>query len=198
MGERIVIIGEDQLCCVLAEQLVLQSNKGAIIQQTTVANGCAPFRSMIGKMNSIAQSVMPVLMLADADQAPCVVTQRNAWMPSHPSPRFSLRLAVREAEAWVLADHEGFSSFAQLSPALMSRSPDDIMDPKQELLRLIRRSKRRDLREEMLPRKGSSSPVGLGYNIHLTQFVCEFWCAQRASERSPSLSRSIPRIAALL
>jgi hypothetical protein len=198
MGERIVIVGEDQLCCALAVKLVVQSNKDAIIQQTTVANGCAPFRSMITKMNSIAQTVMPVLMLADADQAPCVVTQRNAWMPAHPSPRLSLRLALREAEAWVLADHEGLSAFAQFSPALMDRSPDEIRDPKQELLRLIRKSKRRDLREEMLPRKGSSNIVGLGYNIHLTQFVRDFWCVERASERSPSLSRAIPRIAALL
>ncbi|MDR6949653.1 hypothetical protein J2Y39_004278 [Pseudomonas sp. 2957] len=198
MEVRIVVVGEDQLCCALAIKLVRHLKKEAIIQQSTVANGCAPFRLMIDKMNSIAQTVMPVLMLADADQAPCVVTQRDAWMPAHPSPRLSLRLAVREAESWVLADHEGFSAFAQLSPALMTRSPDKLMDPKQELLRLIRKSKRRDLREEMLPRKGSSSPVGLGYNNHLTQFVHEFWCAERASERSPSLARSIPRIAAIL
>lgn len=198
MGEHVVIVGEDKLCCVLAEAIILQSNKGATIQQRTITNGCAPFRAIIEKMNVVANSVMPVIMLADADQAPCVVTQRNAWMPAHPSPRLALRLAVRETEAWVLADHEGLSAFAQLSPALMNRTPDLIMDPKQELLRLIRKSKRRDLRDEMLPRKGSSSPIGLGYNMHLTQFVQEFWSADRAAERSPSLSRSIPRITALL
>lgn len=198
MGERVVVVGEDQLCCALAEAIILQSNRGAIIQQRTITNGCAPFRAMIEKMNVVADSVMPVIMLADADQAPCVVTQRNTWMPPHPSPRLALRLAVREAEAWVLADHEGLSAFAQFSPALMNRTPDVIMDPKQELLRLIRRSKRRDLREEMLPRKGSSSPTGLGYNMHLKQFVQESWSAERAAERSPSLSRCIPRIAALL
>lgn len=198
MAERIFIVGEDQLCCALAEKVVLQSQRDAVIQQVTVANGFGPFQAMIAKMNTVAQTVMPVLMLADADQAPCVVTQRNAWMPAHPSPRFSLRLAVREAEAWVLADHEGLSQFAQFSPALMDRLPDELADPKQELLRLIRRSKRRELRDEMLPRKGTSNTVGLGYNIHLAHFVREYWCAERASERSPSLARSVPRITALL
>lgn len=198
MGQRIFIVGEDQLCCALAEAIILQAKKEAVIQQTIIANGCAPFKAMIEKMNNIAKNVMPVLMLADADQAPCVVTQRNAWIPAHPAPRFSLRLIVREAEAWILADHEGLSKFALLSPALMQRLPDEIDDPKQELLRLIRRSKRRDLKDEMLPRKASTSPVGLGYNIHLTQFVREYWSAERAMERSPSLARSIPRIVNLL
>lgn len=197
MEGHIVIVGEDQLCCALAEKLVTYLNKETAIR-TTVANGCGPFRTMIERYNSVAKAVTPVFMLADADQASCVVAQVDAWMPSYPSPRFSLRLAVREAEAWVLADHEGLSSFAQFSPALMSRDPDLIADPKQELLRLIRKSKRRDLRTEMLPGKGSSSHVGLGYNIHLTQFVREYWSAERASERSPSLLRAIPRVACLL
>ncbi len=197
MHGHIVIVGEDQLCCVLAEKLVLFLNRDTTIH-TTVANGCGPFKAMIEKFNSVAKSVTPVFMLADADQAPCVVTQVRAWMPSHPSSRFTLRLAVREAEAWVLADHEGWSSFAQSSQALMRRDPDSITDPKQELLRLIRKSKRRDLRIEMLPGKGSSNQVGLGYNIHLTEFVRDHWSAERASERSPSLLRAIPKIANLL
>jgi hypothetical protein len=198
MSVDIFIVGEDQLCAALAQALVLQSGKAVKIQNIIVANGCGPFKSMIEKMNNVARNVMPVLMIADADQAPCVVAQRNAWIPGNPAPKFSLRLAVREAEAWILADHEGLSEFANFSAALMDRAPDILHDPKQELLRLIRKSKRRELREEMLPRKGAKNLVGLGYNLHLTQFVREHWNAERASHRSPSLARSIPRVAALL
>jgi hypothetical protein len=194
----VFIVGEDQLCAELAQAIVLQSGKAVEIQSALVANGCAPFKTMIEKMNNIARNVMPVFMLADADQAPCVVTQRNQWMPTNPAQNFSLRLAVREAEAWILADHEGLSEFASFSAALMDRAPDELNDPKQELLRLIRRSKRRDLREEMLPKKGAKNLVGLGYNLHLTRFVREHWSADRASQRSPSLARSIPRVLALL
>ncbi|WP_248740034.1 DUF4276 family protein [Pseudomonas sp. MWU12-2029] len=194
----VFIVGEDQLCAELAQAIVLQSGKAVEIQSALVANGCAPFKTMIEKMNNVARNVMPVFMLADADQAPCVVTQRNQWMPANPAQNFSLRLAVREAEAWILADHEGLSEFAGFSAALMDRAPDELNDPKQELLRLIRRSKRRDLREEMLPKKGAKNLVGLGYNLHLTRFVREHWSADRASQRSPSLARSIPRVLALL
>lgn len=194
----VFIVGEDQLCTELAQALVIQSGKDVHIQNLLVANGCGPFKGMIEKMNSVAWNVMPVLMLADADQATCVVTQRNQWIPTNPAPKFSLRLAVREAETWILADHEGLSEFANFSVALMDRSPDQLNDPKQELLRSIRRSKRRDLRDEMLPKKGAKNLVGLGYNLHLTRFVREFWNAERAAQRSPSLARSIPRVAALL
>ncbi|MDR5760892.1 hypothetical protein QCE88_28300 [Caballeronia sp. LZ035] len=126
-------------------------------------------------MNEVARNVMPVLMVADADQAPCVVAQRNAWLPPNASNRLSMRLAVKEAEAWVLADHIGFSRFAAVSKDLFPALPETDVDPKQRLLSLVKKSKRRELRDEMLPGKGATSPVGLGYNVHMTDFVRNHW-----------------------
>lgn len=149
-------------------------------------------------MNNVANNVMPVLMVADADQAPCVVTQRNAWLPPNASQRLSMRLAVKEAEAWVLADHIGFSKFAIVSKDLFPAKPEEVLDPKQALLAIVKKSKRRELRDEMLPGKGATSPVGLGYNIHMTEFVAEHWDIARAVDRAPSLARAIPRVIAML
>jgi hypothetical protein len=141
---------------------------------------------------------MPVLMVADADQAPCVVTQRNSWLPRDVSQRLSMRLAVKEAEAWVLADHVGFSKFAIVSRDLFPANPETEPDPKQALLALVKKSKRRELRDEMLPGKGATSKVGLGYNFHMTDFVKNHWNIGRAVDRAPSLARAIPRVTALL
>lgn len=197
-GMAVALVGEDQLCLELGVALILQSGHPAKIEFQQVAGGAAKLREKIGKMSDVADNVMPVLMVADADQAPCAVTQRNLWLPAHASHRLALRLAVREAEAWVLADHEGFSTFAQVAQAKLPPTPEDVHDPKLALLNLIRNSKRRDLREEMLPGKRSVSPVGLGYNTHLKDFVRSYWRADRAMQRAPSLAKAIPRVAELL
>lgn len=194
----VYLVGEDDLCAALARSLVVQSGKPARIEQCEVAGGFGPFQARVEVMNKVAQRVMPVLMIADADQAACPVTQVKEWLPQRHSDRLALRLAVREAEAWALADHEGFAEFAQLSAAKLPPAPETLQNPKQVLLKLIERCKRRELREEMLPGKRDRSPVGLGYNIHLKDFVSHYWQAERAALRAPSLARAIPRIAALL
>lgn len=194
----VFLVGEDALCCALGRALIAQAGLPAHIEQNQIAGGAGPFRDKIEKMNTVAARVMPVLMIADADQAPCAVSQRNTWLPKHASNRLVLRLAVREAEAWVLADHEGFAEFAKISISKLPPEPETILDPKQAMLNLIKRCKRRDLREEMLPGKYDRSPVGLGYNVHLSEFVRRYWRVERALLRAPSLARAIPRIAALL
>ncbi|WP_420212498.1 hypothetical protein ACN8ZM_23245 [Burkholderia aenigmatica] len=198
MSKAVFVVGEDELCCAIAEALIAHSGIATDVQQRIVTGGAAPFRQKIPSMNNVAKKVMPVLMVADADQAPCVVTQRNSWLPADVSHRLSMRLAVKEAEAWVLADHVGFSNFAIVSKDLFPAQPEILPDPKQALLALVKKSKRRELRDEMLPGKGATSPVGLGYNIHMTDFVKNHWNIGRAVNRAPSLARAIPRVTSLL
>jgi hypothetical protein len=194
----VFVVGEDELCCVLAEALLSYVGLPFEVKQRLVSGGESKFRQKIPAMNNVAENVMPVLMIADADQAACVVEQRNSWLPSNPSARLAMRLAVREAEAWVLADHIGLSTFANVSKDIFPAQPEQEIDPKQTLLGIIKKCKRRDLRDEMLPQKGATSPVGLGYNIHMRDFVEKCWSAERAAWRAPSLARAIPRIESLL
>ncbi|VVD78582.1 hypothetical protein [Pandoraea anhela] len=194
----VLVVGEDELCCVIAEALLSHVGVPFEIKQRLVSGGESKFRQKIPAMNNVAENVMPVLMIADADQAACVVEQRNLWLPRNPSMRLAMRLAVREAEAWVLADHVGFSKFANVSKDVFPTRPEAEIDPKQTLLGIVRRCKRRELREEMLPLKGATSPVGLGYNIHMREFVQKYWSVGRAAGRAPSLARAIPRIESLL
>ncbi|MNY42474.1 hypothetical protein D3C86_1773650 [compost metagenome] len=127
-----------------------------------------------------------------------MVVQRNAWLPRGANERLLLRLAVREAEAWILADDVGFAQFAKINQALFPRHPDEAADPKRTLLGLVERGKNRDLRDEMLAPQGAKSLVGLGYNLRLAEFVREHWHIDRAIERSPSLARVLPRLTAVL
>ncbi|MVT36834.1 hypothetical protein GO497_03330 [Acidovorax citrulli] len=196
--ERNIRCGEDELCCSIAEVLVDKTGKGFRVYQRTVAGGAGQFKKKIPAMNQVASNVMPVLMVADADQAPSPAEQIRMWLPAKPSDRLCLRLAVREAEAWVLADNVGFSEFAMVSKDIFPISPENELDPKGKLLSIIRRSKRRELREEMLPAKGSMSVIGLGYNIHIVDFVKNYWNIDRATARSPSLGKAFLRLNSML
>ncbi|EPK1457718.1 DUF4276 family protein [Pseudomonas aeruginosa] len=196
MEECFYVVGEDQACCSLATVMIIQL--GGEVKLQSIEHGYGPFVAKIRNMNSIAQNVMPVVMLADGDQDTCVVAQRNKWMPPHPAGRFCLRLAVREAESWILSDREGLSQFADVSPAIIPVNPDELPDPKRSLLSVMQRSRKRVLRDEMLPGRSSNSLVGLGYNLHLKEFIETVWSAERAALNSPSLSRALNHIASLI
>lgn len=187
------VVGEDDVCRALGQALIRQANIPAQEQMALATGGFGPFRSKIEKMNEVATHSMPVLMIADGDQDPCPFEQIRAWRPRHQARRLQIRLAVREAESWLLADHTAFADFAGVSVATIPRSPDDIADCKSALLHLISRSRKRILRDEML-REGQLKP-GLGYNFHLISFIEQNWAAERAAERSESAARAIPRVA---
>lgn len=198
MAIPVYVVGEDGICCALAKSLLSQTGGLGVAAYEKNASGFGEFVKVIPKMNQVAHTATAVLMLADGDQHACIVQQIKNWMPAHPAKGFMLRLAVREAESWILADSKGFGKFAEISPAIIPTQPDLLPNPKEALLALIGKSKRRILREEMLPRKRSSAPVGLGYVLHLTDFLENYWCIKRASEASPSLARSVTTVTSTL
>jgi hypothetical protein len=109
------------------------------------------------------------------------------------------RIAVRETESWVLSDRMAFARFLGVAPAGIPNNPDDLSsDPKVALLKLVRRSSNRELKHDILPPRGSTSPVGLGYNSQLIRFVRSHWKSDRAAKHSPSLSRALIRVQELL
>ena len=69
-----------------------------------------------------------------------------------------------------------------------------IPEPKEFLVSLARGSKKRKLRDELIPKPGERIPVGYGYNTRLIQFVRDHWDLERAATVSPSLKRTLDRI----
>lgn len=108
-----------------------------------------------------------------------------------------LRLAVHEAESWVLADRTEFSRRMGVPAGKIPQQVDALNDPKSTVLKLIGRSRSRLLRTEMV---SASDPMkrGSGYNLHLCQFVRHHWNPETAREGSPSLDRAIRRLQTLM
>lgn len=140
----------------------------------------------------------PILMLVDFMDTglDCPPQVPATWLRDR-SDKMLLRVVVRELESWLLADSEGVAHFLCISPALLPRSPEELADPKRTLVNLARRSRRKVLREAMVPRPNISSVVGAGYTAAVEEFVTRHWSISAALARSSSLQRCVSRLGEL-
>lgn len=120
----------------------------------------------------------------DAECAPELV----ARLLPKASALMVFRIAVRAAEAWLIADPERLARFLAVSAARLPRLPDSLPDPKQTVVTLARQSRARDVREDMVPRPGSGAPVGPGYASRIADFARHHWRPRAAARNSESLA----------
>ena len=190
------VVGEDALCCALGERLVATVLPGwSLARESVNARGVTKLIPRLPGYIQQARHVQPVICIADTDKG-CPVDLIAKWMTEEGNERFILRLAVNEAESWLLSDRESFASFFKVPVARLPRHPDDEPDPKQTILNLAARSKSRDIRTEVVSSLDSSKQ-GSGYNFHLCRYVKAMWRVDEAIARSPSLNRAVQRIAIL-
>lgn len=158
--------------------------------------GFGYLRSGMPKWRQLSQR-QAVVILTDLDKASCPGVLRADWLGGLPCPEnLLLRVAVREAEAWLLADHEAVRQFMG-SKGVLPKNPDDLPDPKQYVLQLAEKA-HRDVRLDMVRASGAMSGQGIGYNARLTELVSTAWSPERAAERSPSLGRARIRLRQLV
>jgi hypothetical protein len=140
-----------------------------------------------------------VLLDLDADGL-CAPDVLPHWLPN-PSRLMRLRVAVRELEAWLLADPERISGFMSVHVRDIPIDPDRIPDPKRLIVELARKSRRRAIREDMVPIPGSGQPVGPAYTSRMIQFIQDAdrgWRPDVAAQNSDSLQRCISAISHLV
>lgn len=135
----------------------------------------------------------PFLVLSDL-QAPCPPIQVETWLPVPAHPNLLFRIAVKEVESWLLADRTGFASFLGVSKNLIPKNTDKIDHPKKYVIRLARKSRRRILREGIVPKANSTATIGPDYNGILSHFVNDIWNITEAVETSESLQRAVDAI----
>lgn len=193
---RIVVVGEDDLCCALGEKLVTAALPGWVLAQAPInTRGITKLLPRIPDYIQQARHVQPVLCIADTDRE-CALRCLENWLPKKNHANFIFRLAVTESESWILADKSAFAQFLSVAQNIMPPRPDELSDAKRALLQLAKRSKKRELREELISQFDDSKP-GSGYNTHLRRFVLQHWSAERAALHSPSLNRALPKLQSL-
>jgi hypothetical protein len=143
----------------------------------------------------------PYVILTDLDRRDCAPELIEDWFrcsvsqyPSKKHANLVFCIAVREVESWLLADRDSCAQFLGVARHLIPSQPDQIADPKEELVRLAARSNHRRVREEIAPPRGSILRIGPGYNEQLGYFVSTSWRPQVAATYSPSLRRTFQRL----
>ena len=184
------IATEDILSEAVVEKVICELQHDFTIAFKRRKRGFGYLKSNMQKFNETAAQY-PVIVVTDLDSKICPVDLISDWITFPKNPNLIFRVAVRETESWLLADTEGICSFLNISPSLCPQSPDDLHDPKQELLKLVRRSKNRDIKNDILPSpKGTTSPVGLGYNVRMLDFVKNYWDLNKAARSLSGLAAS--------
>lgn len=154
--------------------------------------GFGYLRSKMDSWRQLARRQV-VLILTDLDQIQCPSALRADWLGNTPHPpNLLLRVAVREVESWILADHVAMRKLIGHKGTLPPQ-PDSLADPKQHLLTLAKLAPRQ-IYQDLVKEAGAKASQGIGYNSRLTAWVQTEWCPERASERSPSLQRARKRL----
>jgi len=154
------------------------------------SGGFGWIKNRINGLNRAAQG-MAWLVLTDLDRRECVPALIEEWFDGPLHSNMIFRVAVQEVEAWILGSREEFAGFAGISIDHIPQDVDSISDPKELLMDLIRRCRRRELKNDILPKAGSTAKVGPDYNGQLVHFVDNYWDPLKAQINSNSLERAI-------
>jgi hypothetical protein len=155
--------------------------------------GNSYLKNIAPKYNQAAR-FFPYLLLTDLDAIECPLALLDDWLPTGRQPYFVFRIAVREVEAWLLADRVNLAEFLKVPVAKLPLQPDLIPDPKQTLINVARGSNSKAIRDDLVPSPRSTSKVGKNYNGHLALFVAERWDILAACQESGSLARAYKRL----
>lgn len=132
------------------------------------------------------------IVLTDMDvHARCPGEVLPLWLPEQPHRNLIFRVAVREVETWLLADARNFAHYLGISWSDIPANVEQIMDPKETIVDLARRSTHPEIVADLVPAAGSSSAVGRYFSRSLLNFARNRWDLDDASRGSRSLAKAI-------
>ena len=133
----------------------------------------------------------PWVVLVDLDhEGDCAPPVRATWL-SHPAPRMCFRVAVRAVEEWLMADAERLAAFIGVARSKVPTDFEEVERPKLAMVNLARLSRRRDIRQDMVPRDGSGRTEGPAYTSRLIEYATHRWRPDVAAAHADSLRRAI-------
>ena len=192
----IVLATEDELSGAIGCRLIEDSRFAGSSLRKLRRDGAGYLYSGMDKWRQVAAR-QPVLIITDLDDRHCPLALLEDWRGTRGvlPDNLLLRVAVREIESWVMADHEGMRSLIG-NKGKLPPEPDLLPDPKSHLLKLAEYAPRA-IRVDLVIKKGAKASQGLGYNARLTEWVRTVWSPERAAQRSPSLARARRALARL-
>ena len=192
----VILAVEDALSDAVATEILRSFDIEVHVRIPITYQGNTYLRKRAAELNRSAKGPPYVFMFTDLDSPKrCVPELIQSWVKAPLNPGFFLRVAVMEIESWVMADRGALAAFLSIPVGRIPDVPDDILAPKEFLVSLARGSKKKSLRDQLVPSKRAmTARVGPEYNSCLGQFVRDDWNLERAAAVSPSLKRTLDRI----
>ena len=184
------LVYEDTLSGAVLRKLLSNSGRNYLEGYSYLSAGYGWIKKKVGGLNSAARG-MPYLILTDLDRYECPPALLEDWGIEKRHPNLLFSIAVREVEAWILACRGAFAKYLSVNEQLIPRNVDGISDPKSLLISIARRSRKKNVRTDIVPQQGSTAKVGPDYNGSLIYFVEKFWDPNVAKGLSPSLRRTV-------
>lgn len=181
---------EDALSEAVIRKIFDESRREYSVGFCLPKRGFGYLKNRINGLNSAAKGT-PYFVLTDLDNDECPPQKIASWLGHGRNNNLIFRIAVRSVESWVIADRKSFSQFIGIPIKLIPETPDLCGDPKRELLSLVSKSRKKEVKEAILPKKGSTARVGPDYNGMLTYYVNNYWQINEAKDYSPSLKSTI-------
>jgi hypothetical protein len=204
---KVFIVGEDQVTfAIIKRMLAYCSDQFEIILELPARGG--EVKNKIKQFNVLSQTY-PVILLTDLDADLCAPQLLNKLIPDK-NIDFLLNIAVDEAEAWLMADREGFSEYfaidiLNLPTAVRTKQGGNKyciemnFSYKSSMFlthELIKKSNNKLLIQQLTPKKGAVK--GPEYNTCILPYIQNSWNIGNARLNSNSLERMIIRLKKLI
>ncbi len=192
MSIPINLVYEDELSEFVMNRLLSCFNGKFFSATSYNGRGFGYIKSSINGFNQACVAI-PFFVLTDLDAHTCPISLLSDWFKSPKHSNMIFRIAVREVEAWLLGNREGFANYNGISTAHIPNHPERISDPKRTLISIVSKSRKRSIREDIIPINQNAS-IGPNYNGRLMEFVLNHWNIERAMENCESLLRAYSRL----
>jgi hypothetical protein len=188
MSSPIDYAGEGSTDAVLARRLILEvgGTPGRDYVTGYRTRGKDALDRRIPGLLMAARLGRRMLVLRDLDAEPCVAMLVERLVTAR-TPTFCLRIAIRTAEAWLLADREGMAGALGIAASRLPCDPDAELDPKGVLRRIAAGAQNRSAR-------GAFTGTAQQAQGWIAEFMQDMWSPSRARTRSASLDRALVRL----
>jgi len=204
---KVYIVGEDAVTFAVIKRILTYCSPDFEIIIELPARG-GSVKSKIQEFNKLSET-HPVVLLIDLDYHDCA-PQLIERLIKDKNDDFIFNIAVDEAEAWLMADRDGFASYFKIKIEDMPYAHQTNQGGRKRLIEmsfdykssmyltqeLIKKSKSPEHVQQLTPKKNAAK--GPLYNECMLPFIQNAWNIDNARQNSDSLNRMILRLEKLI
>jgi hypothetical protein len=204
---KLYIVSEDAVTSAIIKKILAHCSDSFEIITELPARGGQVING-ISNFNTLSET-HPVILLIDLDRNDCA-PQLIEKLIKNKNDDFIFNIAVDEAEAWLMADREGFAKYFKIKLADMPSAHQTKQGGRKALTEmnfacksswyltheLIQKSRSSELKQQLIPKPGAAK--GPEYNDAMRPFIENAWNIDNACQNSDSLTRMVLRIKNLL